>query len=93
MGFDLSVLSKAKEFESTQKDSRLVSFIEQIQMEMEAGEEGAFKTDLNNKFDAVKVMTVHSAKGLEFKYVFVVNLVRRKFPSDGKNQLLKFLKV
>jgi len=84
---------KAKEFESTQKDSRLVSFIEQIQMEMEAGEEGAFKTDLNNKFDAVKVMTVHSAKGLEFKYVFVVNLVRRKFPSDGKNQLLKFLKV
>lgn len=80
---------KAKEFESTQKDSRLVSFIEQIQMEMEAGEEGAFKTDLNNKFDAVKVMTVHSAKGLEFKYVFVVNLVRRKFPSDGKKSVIE----
>jgi len=30
-------------------------------------------------------MTVHSAKGLEFKYVFVANLAHRKFPSDQKS--------
>jgi len=80
---------KAKEFESTQNDSRLVSFVEQIQMEMEAGEEGALKASLNDKFDAVKIMTVHSAKGLEFKYVFVVNLVRRKFPSDERKSAIE----
>jgi len=75
---------KAREFEQTQNDSRLISFIEQIQMEIDAGEEGSFKTSLDDKFDAVKIMTVHSAKGLEFKYVFVVNLVRRKFPTDQR---------
>ena len=75
---------KAREFEQTQNDSRLISFIEQIQMEIDAGEEGSLKTSLDDKFDAVKIMTVHSAKGLEFKYVFVVNLVRRKFPSDER---------
>jgi DNA helicase II / ATP-dependent DNA helicase PcrA len=75
---------KAREFEQTQNDSRLISFIEQIQMEIDAGEEGSIKTSLDDKYDAVKVMTVHSAKGLEFKYVFVVSLVRRKFPSDER---------
>ena len=80
---------KAREFEDTQNDSRLVAFVEQIQMELEAGEEGALKANLNGKFDAVKIMTVHSAKGLEFKYVFVVNLVRRKFPSDERKSAIE----
>jgi DNA helicase-2/ATP-dependent DNA helicase PcrA len=80
---------KAKEFENSQNDSRLVAFVEQVQMEIEAGEEGALKASLNNEFDAVKIMTVHSAKGLEFKYVFVVNLVRRKFPSDERKSAIE----
>lgn len=75
---------KAREFEQTQNDSRLVSFVEQIQMEIDAGEEGSLKTSIDDRFDAVRIMTVHSAKGLEFKYVFVVNLVRRKFPTDER---------
>jgi len=80
---------KIKEFENTHNDSRLVSFIDQIQMEIDAGEEGSIKVSMEDKFDAVKIMTVHSAKGLEFKYVFVVNLVRRKFPSDEKKSLIE----
>jgi len=80
---------KAREFEQSQNDSRLISFIEQIQMELDAGEEGSLKTSLDDRFEAVKIMTVHSAKGLEFKYVFVVNLVRRKFPSDEKRSLIE----
>lgn len=58
-------------------------------MELDAGEEGSLKTSLDDRFEAVKIMTVHSAKGLEFKYVFVVNLVRRKFPSDEKRSLIE----
>src|SRR3989338_3616439 len=32
----------------------------------------------------LKVMTIHGAKGLEFKYVFLVNMVDRRFPTDQR---------
>jgi DNA helicase-2/ATP-dependent DNA helicase PcrA len=38
--------------------------------------------------DTVKIMTVHGAKGLEFKNVFVVSLVDKRFPSiERKEQI------
>ncbi|MDD5098722.1 MAG: 3'-5' exonuclease, partial [Candidatus Pacebacteria bacterium] len=77
---------RIKEFEDSHFDAKLVSFMEHIQMEMEAGEEGSLKFDLEDSFDSVKIMTIHSAKGLEFDYVFLVNLVHRKFPSDERKE-------
>ena len=38
---------------------------------------------LDMKKEAVRLMTVHSAKGLEFKYVFVVGLEEGLFPHSG----------
>ena len=75
---------KIKDFENSQIDGKLLSFMENLQMELEAGEEGSLKTSIDSGFEAIKIMTVHSAKGLEFKYVFLANLVSRKFPSDQK---------
>jgi DNA helicase-2/ATP-dependent DNA helicase PcrA len=38
--------------------------------------------------DVIKVMTIHGAKGLEFKYVFLVNMVDKRFPStERKDQI------
>ncbi|MFA5009418.1 MAG: ATP-dependent DNA helicase [Candidatus Paceibacterota bacterium] len=76
---------KIKNFEESQSDGKLFSFIEELEMELEAGEEGSLSSSIENDCDAVKIMTVHSAKGLEFKYVFLSNLVHRKFPSDQKS--------
>ncbi|MFA5087266.1 MAG: ATP-dependent DNA helicase [Candidatus Paceibacterota bacterium] len=76
---------KIKEFEDSQMDGKLLAFVEQLQMEIEAGEEGGLKTAALDDCEAVKVMTVHSAKGLEFKYVFLTGMVHRKFPSDQKS--------
>jgi DNA helicase-2/ATP-dependent DNA helicase PcrA len=39
--------------------------------------------DKNNNKDAVKMMTIHSAKGLEFPYVFVCGLSEGIFPSKS----------
>ncbi|MCX6738405.1 MAG: PD-(D/E)XK nuclease family protein, partial [Candidatus Parcubacteria bacterium] len=36
--------------------------------------------------DAVKIMTIHSAKGLEFKYVFITNLVDKRFPTIERKE-------
>jgi DNA helicase-2/ATP-dependent DNA helicase PcrA len=38
------------------------------------------------KVDAVKLMTVHAAKGLEFKYVFITGLEDGLFPHEKRNE-------
>lgn len=72
---------KIKDFESAENEPKLKSFLEQIEMEVEAGDEGALGLDLDAGPDMVRIMTIHSAKGLEFSYVFIVNLVDKKFPT------------
>ena len=53
-------------------------------MEIESGEEGKLSFDPIKTPDAVQIMTIHSAKGLEFEHVFIANLVDRKFPTIGR---------
>ncbi len=36
--------------------------------------------------DAVQVLTVHASKGLEFRYVFVVNAVEERFPTRRRSE-------
>jgi len=40
--------------------------------------------------DAVELMTVHSAKGLEFLHVFVLRLSKRDFPSPPRRPVFEF---
>ncbi|MFH1890888.1 MAG: UvrD-helicase domain-containing protein [Candidatus Kuenenbacteria bacterium] len=70
-----------QEFEKSFDDKSVKNFLEQIDMEMEAGDSGAVSLDLDEGPEAVKIMTIHGAKGLEFKYVFIVNLVDKRFPT------------
>lgn len=76
---------KIKNLEETEADLRLKDFLAAINLELEAGETGALKLDFVDS-DTVKIMTVHGAKGLEFKYVFIVNLVDKKFPTVMRSE-------
>ncbi|PIT94676.1 hypothetical protein COT98_02515 [Candidatus Falkowbacteria bacterium CG10_big_fil_rev_8_21_14_0_10_39_9] len=76
---------KIKEFETADPDLRLKDFIEIINLEMEAGETGSLRLDYDDA-DVVKIMTIHAAKGLEFKYVFVVDLVDKRFPTINRGE-------
>ncbi|MBI4049799.1 MAG: UvrD-helicase domain-containing protein [Candidatus Doudnabacteria bacterium] len=80
---------KAQNFEQESSDKTLKAFLNQIKLEQEAGDQGdlAFNPDLGP--DAVRIMTVHSAKGLEFKCVFVVNLVDQRFPSRERREQIE----
>lgn len=76
---------KMKKLEEAEPDLRLKDFLSAINLELEAGETGALKLDFADS-DTVKIMTVHGAKGLEFKYVFLVNLVDKKFPTISRSE-------
>lgn len=76
---------KMKRMEEAEPDLRLKDFLEAMNLELEAGETGALKLDFADN-DTVKIMTIHGAKGLEFKYVFLVNLVDKKFPTIARGE-------
>ncbi len=72
---------KIKSFEEANIDSNLKGFVEKINLELESGEEGKLEFNPEQGPDMIKVMTIHGAKGLEFKYVFLANMVDKRFPT------------
>ncbi len=80
---------RIKAFEELNDDKSVKNFLNQLGLELESGEQGdlaAFNEDEGPEM--VKVMTVHSAKGLEFKYVFLVNLVDQRFPTRERTDAI-----
>ena len=81
---------KICDFEKTNPDQSIKSFLDLLELELEAGEEGALSANREDASpDCVKIMTIHSAKGLEFKYVFIANLVDQRFPTRAKGEPLE----
>jgi len=75
---------KVKSFEESNVEPTLKNFMEEMNLELESGEEGKLEFDPELGPDMIKVMTIHGAKGLEFKYVFIANMVDRRFPTDQR---------
>ncbi len=74
-------------YEETSPAGLLPDFLELIDWELEAGETGPLRLSLEDA-DTVKVMTVHTAKGLEFKYVWLVDAVDKRFPTIGRAETI-----
>lgn len=76
------LLNSIKEFTETPdeegelRDKSLGSYLQQITLLTDADQ------DNDENADAVKLMTIHAAKGLEFPCVFVVGLEENLFPSQ-----------
>lgn len=67
-------------FEETTADPHVSHFVEYMNTVIEAGDDGALYQPTDTP-DSVNILSVHGAKGLEFKYVFVVNAVEERFPT------------
>jgi len=80
---------KVKEIETTYEDARVKDLVEIFDLELQSGEAGRLAFDVETGPDMVKVMTVHGSKGLEFDYVFLPNLVDRKFPTDERREAIE----
>jgi len=72
---------KSQKYEEENDDKSLKGFLNQINLEIEAGDMGELSVSPEAGPEAVKIMTIHAAKGLEFGCVFVVNLVDQRFPT------------
>lgn len=74
----------AYEFELENSDNRLDTFLEYLDSLEQAG--GLIsQTDLPDA-NAVSILTVHSAKGLEFDYVYMPSLVAQRFPATSRRE-------
>ncbi len=80
---------RVKKFEGVAVEPTLNNFIQEINLEIESGEEGKLEFDPEQGPDMIKVMTIHGAKGLEFKYVFLVNMVDKRFPTIERKELIE----
>lgn len=79
---------RIKRHERSTHGPTLRGFLEELKQEIDSGEEGGLDFDPDAGPELVKVMTVHAAKGLEFKYVFVASLVDQRFPSRGRSEAI-----
>lgn len=87
-GFLQQLFERVKSFEKRAAHPSLHAFLEEFKHERDAGEEGALAVDLEAGPEMVRILTIHAAKGLEFRYVFVVNLVDRKFPTQRRSDAI-----
>ena len=67
------------------RENRVATFMVHLDTLIEAGDNPPIaEAELDE--DAVNVLTIHKAKGLEFPVVFMVSLVRGRFPSSFRRE-------
>ena len=89
VGYLNQFYKKIAEFEAGVGSKSVRAFVQLMDLEIESGEQGALQTDFEAGPETVKVMTAHAAKGLEFSYVFIVNLVEQRFPTRERREQIE----
>ncbi len=79
---------KLKSYENTHDDTSVFAVVDWIDLSMDMGESPLMKSDEISNNNAINILTVHGSKGLEFPVVFLVNLIRDRFPSKERKELI-----
>ena len=77
---------KIKVYEDGVKNASVIALVDYIDLLTEVGESPNVTDGGWQENNAVNIMTVHSAKGLEFPVVFLVNLVGERFPGRARSE-------
>lgn len=77
---------RIKTFESERPDANVFTVVEWLTLMIQMGDSPKAADIDQRSENAVNILTVHSSKGLEFKVVFLVNLVSDRFPSRERSE-------
>jgi DNA helicase-2/ATP-dependent DNA helicase PcrA len=77
---------KLKTYEVDHEDATVPAIVDWLDLSMELGESPLATNEDWTEINAVNILTVHSAKGLEFPVVFIVNLVGQRFPTTERRE-------
>lgn len=76
---------KIREFIDLAQNESVSMFVDYLNTMLQVGDDPA-AADFDPDLDAVSVLTVHSAKGLEFPIVFMVALTADRFPTRERSE-------
>jgi DNA helicase-2/ATP-dependent DNA helicase PcrA len=79
---------KVQDFERNNEDKSVKKFMEELELVIDVGNDPA-PAQMEEGPESIKIMTVHGAKGLEFSYVFIANLVDKRFPSIERREQIE----
>ena len=82
----MKFFNKLKTFETQMPDATIRSAVDWLDLSMSLGESPLAASVDWTQNNAVNLLTVHSAKGLEFPAVFLVNLAVGRFPTTEKRE-------
>jgi DNA helicase-2/ATP-dependent DNA helicase PcrA len=77
---------KLKTYEVDNEDAAVPAVVDWLDLSMELGESPLATNEDWTAINAVNILTVHSAKGLEFPVVFLANLVSQRFPTIERRE-------
>src|SRR5713226_8600491 len=77
-----------KDWETKSETRGLPEFLEYLEYFEQA--DGTLSLEDDAPGDAVQLMTVHAAKGLEFRHVFVLRVNNKKFPAAERPRVFEF---
>jgi DNA helicase-2/ATP-dependent DNA helicase PcrA len=83
-----SFFGRIQDFEKVVANNKVVDLIGYLDSIIEAGDDPESK-DFDPDLDAVSILTVHSAKGLEFENVFLASLASDRFPTRRRSAPLE----
>ena len=77
-----------KSYEKENPDSNIYEYVDYLNYSIQIGDSPLVDLTDMDELNAVNIMTVHSAKGLEFPVVFLVNLVSDRFPTRSRRDAI-----
>jgi DNA helicase-2/ATP-dependent DNA helicase PcrA len=77
---------KLKSYETDHPEATVFSVVDYLDLSLELGESPMASDSDWNAVNAVNILTIHSAKGLEFPVVFMANLVSQRFPTIERRE-------